>query len=46
MTSSGAGISTGTALTGGASDYLAKPLQLHTLLQAVDVQLETRHTVF
>jgi DNA-binding response OmpR family regulator len=33
-------------LTGGASDFLAKPLELHSLLHAVDVQLETRHTVF
>jgi DNA-binding response OmpR family regulator len=34
------------ALTGGASDFLAKPLDLHALLHSVDVQLETRHTVF
>ena len=34
------------ALTGGASDFLPKPLNLHALLHAVDVQLETRHTVF
>ena len=34
------------ALSGGASDFLAKPLDLHALLHAVDVQLETRHTVF
>jgi PAS domain S-box-containing protein len=34
------------ALSGGASDFLTKPLDLHALLHAVDVQLETRHTVF
>ncbi|HEX6720564.1 MAG TPA: ATP-binding protein, partial [Burkholderiaceae bacterium] len=34
------------ALTGGASDFLPKPLDLQALLRAVDVQLETRHTVF
>jgi CheY-like chemotaxis protein len=34
------------ALGGGAADFLAKPLDLHMLLQAVDTQLETRHTVF
>jgi PAS domain S-box-containing protein len=34
------------ALTGGASEFLAKPLDLHALLHAVDLQLETRHTVF
>jgi len=34
------------ALNGGASDFLAKPLDLHALLHAVDTQLETRHTVF
>jgi PAS domain S-box-containing protein len=34
------------ALTGGASDFLAKPLDLHALLQSIDAKLETRHTVF
>jgi PAS domain S-box-containing protein len=34
------------ALNSGASDFLAKPLDLHALLHSVDVQLETRHTVF
>jgi CheY-like chemotaxis protein len=34
------------ALNSGASDFLAKPLELHALLHSVDVQLETRHTVF
>jgi CheY-like chemotaxis protein/anti-sigma regulatory factor (Ser/Thr protein kinase) len=34
------------ALSGGASDFLPKPLDLQALLRAVDVQLETRHTVF
>jgi CheY-like chemotaxis protein len=34
------------ALSSGASDFLAKPLDLHALLHAVDTQLETRHTVF
>jgi CheY-like chemotaxis protein len=35
-----------TALASGASDFLPKPLSLHALLHAVDLQLETRHTVF
>ncbi len=34
------------ALTGGAADFLPKPLDLQALLRAIDVQLETRHTVF
>jgi CheY-like chemotaxis protein len=34
------------ALTGGASDFLPKPLDLQALLRAVDAQLEIRHTVF
>ena len=34
------------AVAGGASDFLPKPLDLQALLRAVDVQLETRHTVF
>jgi PAS domain S-box-containing protein len=34
------------ALSNGASDFLAKPLELHALLHSVDAQLETRHTVF
>ena len=34
------------ALAGGASDFLPKPINLHALLHAVDLQLETRHTVF
>ena len=34
------------ALSGGASDFLPKPLDLQALLRAVDIQLETRHTVF
>ncbi|MCW5657463.1 MAG: response regulator [Burkholderiaceae bacterium] len=34
------------ALTGGASEFLAKPLNLRALLRAVDQQLEIRHTVF
>jgi PAS domain S-box-containing protein len=33
-------------LASGASDFLPKPLNLHALLHAVDLQLETRHTVF
>jgi len=33
-------------VAGGASDFLPKPLDLQALLRAVDVQLETRHTVF
>jgi len=35
-----------TALAGGAADFLPKPLNLHALLHAVDLRLETRHTVF
>jgi CheY-like chemotaxis protein len=34
------------ALTGGASEFLPKPLNLRALLRAVDHQLEIRHTVF
>jgi CheY-like chemotaxis protein len=34
------------ALTGGASEFLSKPLDLRALLHAVDHQLEIRHTVF
>jgi CheY-like chemotaxis protein/anti-sigma regulatory factor (Ser/Thr protein kinase) len=34
------------ALAGGASEFLAKPLDLRALLHAVDHQLEIRHTVF
>ncbi|HET9207038.1 MAG TPA: ATP-binding protein [Burkholderiaceae bacterium] len=34
------------ALSGGAADFLPKPLDLQALLHAVDTQLEIRHTVF
>ena len=34
------------APSSGATDCLARPLHLQGLLRAVDVQLETRHTVF
>jgi PAS domain S-box-containing protein len=34
------------ALSGGAAEFLPKPLDLQALLRAVDIQLETRHTVF